>query len=348
MAEAGGIKIRNLHAEVQARLLAESGLAAMTATRPGVRASVVLNLPANVANGDVFTVDGTTFEIDIINTDSGVNTVDSALGVLADEAVSLLTLSAAPATAIDAGNLVRVESEIMKVARKLSTTQYVVIRGRCGTAIAAHLQNLDVIVSDAAPASNVPVGLVTTLTPAVAGPAIIEEFNNLAAGGERATAKAPPTTLTDEFQALPSALGLGAGQEILFVAREAGANLAAVSEEFANSTDNVWSAATFTGGVDPAVLGVAVAVRVPTAVEELLGQMHVALPFTPRAIIVEMKITSTGQRVFFNGAVLNGYVESTDATLPATIVTLRNVGPASTAYITPFAVTHTITVIALE
>jgi hypothetical protein len=348
MAETGGIKIRNLHAEVQARLLAESGLAAMTATRPGVRASNVLNLPANVANGDVFTVDGTTFEIDIINTDSGVNTVDAAAGALADEAVSLVTLSAAPATPILAGALIRVENEIMKVSRKLSTTQYVVIRGRCGTTIATHLQNLDVFVSDAAPASNVPVGLVTTLTPAVAGPAIIEEFNNLAAGAERASSLAPPTTLTDEFQALPASLGLDAGQQILFVAREAGANTAAVSEEFANSTDNVWSAATFTGGVDAAVLGVAVAVRVPTAVEELLGELHVAFPFTPRAVTVEMTITATGQRVFFAGQVHIGYIESTDAVLPDTIVTLRNEGAASTAYIAPFSVSHTVKVIAYE
>lgn len=344
----GGIKLTSLAKEVVDRLLQGTGDYAKVGTRPGACAIALLNLPANLVNGDVLTIEGVTFEVDIINTDSGVNSADSAAGALnGTDDTSLVTLAAAPATAINAGDLIRIENEIMKVMRKLSTTQYVVKRGRCGTTIAAHLQNLDVFVSDAVITSgNIPVGLVTTLTPAVFGPALVQEFNNLARGAfERPVAKAAPTTLTDAWLAHPA---LSAGQQILFTKRTAGADVTALSEEFSNSTDNVWSAATNTGGQAAGVLASEAVQRVPTAVEELLGEMHFAFPFTVRQAQIAMRITATGQRVFFNGALQLGYVESTDATLPGTIVTVRNQGPASTAYITPFSVSHTVEIYAFE
>jgi hypothetical protein len=345
----GGIRLTSLAKEVVDRLLTGTTDYAKVATRPGVCAQALLNLPANLVNGDVLTIEGVTFEVDIINTDSGVNTADVlATGALnGTDDTSLVTLGAAPATAINAGDFIRIENEIMKVMRKLSTTQYVVKRARCGTTLASHAQNLDVFVSDAVITSgNIPVGLVTTLTPAVFGPALVQEFNNLARGAfERPVAKASPTTLTDAWIAHPV---LSAGQQILFTKRTAGADVTALTEEFANSTDNVWSAATNVGGQAAGVLASEVSERVPTAVEELLGEMHFAFPFTARFVQVNMRVTATGQQVFFNGAVQKGYVESTDATLPATIVTVRNVGPASTAYITPFASTHTVQVVAWE
>lgn len=345
-----GIQEAQLDARVRAKLLADGTDSAAVAQRPGTKALAVLYVPANLVNGDVFTVAGVTFEVDIINTDSGVNTAnDDVTGPLsASESVSLLTTTAAPATAINAGDLLAVESEMMKVLRKLSTTQYVVARGRCGTAIAAHAKNLDVIVSDAAPAANVPVGLVTTLTPAAFAPAAVEEFLNAAAGAERATAKAPTAAVSDAYTPVAIALNGTVGGQIIFIANEPGVDAAAVSEEFTNSTDNVWGAATFTGGLDAAVGGLECVSRVATASEELAGEMHFAFPFTVREVIVAMEVDSTGQRVFFSGAVKKAYVESTDVTLPATVVTLRNVGPASTAYITGFASTHRVTVLAFE
>lgn len=343
----GGIRLTSLSKEVVDRLLQGVSDDGEVALRPGAKAIAVMYVPANLVNGDTIVVGADTFEVDIINTDSGVNTAnDDATGPLnGTDAVSLVTVTAAPGTVIDAGALLRIENEILKVLRKISTTQYVCARGRCGTTIATHVKNTDVFVSDAAPASNIPVGLVATLTPAVFGPAFVEEFNNAIAGGERATAKA--STEYANFTAVPG-IGLAVGQEIVLIANEPGVDLTATTEDFANSTDNVWGAATFTGGLEPASAAQECVERVPTASEELVGEMHFAFPFTVRAVLVQIRITATGQQLAFTGSVQKGYVESTDATLPSTVVTLRNLGPASTAYIQPFAATHTVTVLAFE
>lgn len=343
----GGIRLKSLAKEVVDRLLEGREDSGQVALRPGTKAIAELYMPANLVNGDTIVVGADTFEVDIINTDSGVNTANTDdTGPLNDtDAVSLVTLTAAPATAIAAGNLYRIENEIIKCTRVISTTQFVAIRGRCGTTIATHVKNTDVYASDAAPATNIPVGLVTTLTPAVFGPAFVEEFNNAVAAGERATAKA--STEYANFTAVPS-LGLGVGQVVILIANEAGVDVTATTEDFANSTDNVWGAATFTRGLAPSSGRVESIEVVPTAAEELVGEMHVAFPFTVRTVIVQMRITATGQQVAFTGAVHKGYVESTDVVLPSTVVSLRNVGPASTAYITPFAATHTVTITAFE
>lgn len=351
---AGGIKKFNLHPTLQAMLLPDQGsqtlneaLQAKVRTSPGNKAIANLYVPANLVNGDVITIGSTTFEVDIINTDSGVNTANTAAGALTDsQNPALVTLGTAPATAINAGDLIRIENEILKVLRKLSTTEYVCARARCGTTIAAHAQNLDVFVSDAAPASNVPIGLVTTLTPAVFAAAFVAEFTNALAGAERATAKATPAALYDSY----TVHRLESGTQLLFVKNTAGADSTAVSEDFANSTDNVWGAATFVGGSAPGVKACEAQQREVTAAEELVGAMHFAFPFTVRCVFVEVYVTATGQRVFFNGQVHIAYedVVSTDIDLPASVVSLRNVGPASTAYITPFAATHTVRVLAFE
>jgi hypothetical protein len=333
------IEYENLSTDLQAQVFSAEERADRVSLRPGTKAHAVLYVPANVVNGDTVTIGADVFEVDIINTDSTATC--SGIANVSDPV--LLTLSGAPGLTIAAGDLVRCENEIMKVLRKLSSTTYVVARGRCGTTPASHSNATAIYQSDAAPASNIPVGLVTTLTPAVFGPALVDEFVNAATtGGERAASKVP--TLSSTYT--PYALNVG--QEILFVATAAGADTRAVSDTFSASTDNVWGAATFAGGSDPDVLAAEIQVRVPTAAEELAGQLHAAFPFTVRAAIVSMSVTATGQKVSFTGDVLLGYSESTDVSLPSTIVTLRNVGPASTAYITGFATTNTITILAFE
>jgi len=344
-----GIKFNQLDQAVRNRLLASGTDQDAVALSPGAKAVAVLYIPANLVNGDTITIDGEVFEVDIINTDSGVNIENVAASALnGTDAVSLLTTDGAPASVWEAGDLLRIENEIVKILRKLSTTQYVIARGRCGTTVATHAHNTDINESDAAPAANIPVGLVTTLTPAVFGPALVEEFLNAAAGAERATAKAPTAALSDAYT--PVAIDNGSVQngQIVFIAAEAGEDDTAVAEEFSNSTDNVWGAATFTGGLDKAVARVTCVSRVPTASEELVGEMHFAFPFTVREVLVQMEVEATKQQVFFSGAVQKAYAGSSDIPLPGTVVTLRNVGPASTAYITGFAATNRVKVLAFE
>ena len=351
----GGIKVRNLHKSLRDRLFAASGQKTKVGLRPGACAFAQLYVPANVVNGDPITIGADTFEVDIINTDSAVNTANAAEGALnGTDTQSLVTLGAAPATAISAGDVIRIENELMLVVRKLTTTTYVVYRRYAGSTEATHAQNLDVFVSDSVP-TNISIPLVTTLTPAAFSPAFVGVFNwSKAAGDVRpartATEGASKTAGLGARTAMPT-VGLGpgaAGQTVLIVNNNPGVDTTAVSEDFANSTDNVWVAATFTGGLAAAVVGAEMVERVPTSAEVLGGEMHFPFGFTVRSVLAMMRITSTGEQLAFNGLVLIGYAESTDATLPTTIVTLRNVGPASTAYITEFATTHTVVVWAAQ
>lgn len=354
MAVRGGIKVENLHPSLVARLLSDLGLGTAAnealqrriGTRPGVRALNILNVGANVVGGDTINVGVDAYQVDIINTDSLVNTDAGAPGALgATGTHALVTLGAAPATAINAGDVIRIESELLLVLRKLSTITYVCARAYGGSVIAAHAANLDVFVSSAVPATKISVPLVITLTPAAFAAAFVAVFNFAAPAGESLPIRTP--TLQARYTAMPT-LGLGLGAEILVVAKAAGVDVTATIEEFANSTDNVWSTATMAGGTDPGVAASEASVRVPTATEELLGEMHFAFPFAVRSVFAAVRITASGIVKLFAGTVLIGYGESTDAQLPTTIVTLRNVGAASTAYAAPFASTDTVHVIAFE
>ena len=353
MATRGGIKVESLHKSLVARLLPDLGegvaaneaQAARIGTRPGVRAMNSLVVPASVVNGDTIVFGSSTFEVDIINTDLAVNTANTAAGALAGTGThALVTLGAAPATAVAAGQVHRIENELLLVLRVLTTTTYVVARAYGGSAIAAHAQNLDVFGSDANPASNISVPLVTTLTPAAFAPAFVATFNFTPPTGEDRPART--SDLIDDYTALPT-VGLDAGQQILVVANEAGVDVTATTEEFANSTDNVWANATLVGGVDPGVAASESSSRVVTASEDLQGEMHFFFPFTVRTAVVSVR-TTAGVIKSFAGTILIAQVESTDATLPAGAVSIQNVGAASTAYAAPFAATDVVTVTAFE
>jgi hypothetical protein len=356
MAVRGGIKLKNLHASLAAMLLPQQATQALqealqgqVGTRPGANASNMLQVPANVANGDTITIGDDVFEVDIINTDSAVNTAnDDDTGPLNNtDTVSLVTLGAAPATAISAGDVIKIESEMMLVLRKLSTTQYVVYRAYAGTSIATHAKDLDVIVSDSVP-TNISVPLVTTLTPAAFGPAFAAVLNWEPPADESAPARTATIGVTANADGHTfTAYSLGAGQEILVAADTAGADTTATTEDFSNSTDNVWANATMVGGVDAGVTGHEVQVRTATAAEELAGRMVFFFPFTVRAAAVRVR-TSAGVVKAFTGTVLVGTNETTGEALPDSTVQVRNVGAASTAYAVVFAATDVLEVEAWE
>lgn len=311
------------------------------AIRSGVKASNVMIVPANVVDGDVITISTNTFEVDIINTDSAVNTANDASGALNGTDVhSTVTLGAAPATAISVGDVIRIENEMMLVLRKISTTVYIVARAYAATTIASHAQNLDVFVSNSVP-TNISVPLVTTLTPAAFGPAFAAVFNYVVAAGESQPAR------SSSLAASYTAYSLLAGQQVLVVKNVPGVDTTATTEDFANSTDNVWANATLVGGVAPTVARCELASRAATSGEELGGAMHFPFSFTVRSAVVQVQ-KATGELVQFAGQVFVGWTETTTEVLPGSIVTVRNAGQVSTAYITPFAATDVVSVLAFE
>lgn len=337
------IGIGSLATEVLDRIFAAAGQKEMVGLRPGAKALQTLYLAANVVAGDTITIGDDVLTITVLNTTTGRTC--AGLANVSDPV--LMTLSGAPATAIAVGDLVSVESEILKCLRiiDVATFKYVMARGRSGTTPASHA-DATTVKQAAGAQTGVPVGVITTLTPAVAGPAIVDEFNNVGAGTqfEQAASKVPVENAN--FTAVPT-LGLAVGQQVVFIANAAGVDVTATTSAFDNYTDNLWGAATVDGGAEPGVLKQDVQSRVVSTSAELVGQIHFAFPFTVRAAVVQVRDTN-GVAKAFTGSVKIAYSESTDAAMPAGTVTVRNVGAASTAYAVPFVATDVITVIAFE
>lgn len=119
--------------------------------------------------------------------------------------------------------------------------------------------------------------------------------------------------------------------EVLFIDSDYGNTPATFVETMANGA--VSAAAAYrgrkatasTGPVAPAIVAM-----VPTAVEVLTGNLHVVFPFTPAAVLIDVRVTSTGARKAWDG----GY------TITAGRVTLDNSGS------TDWAATDTVTIVA--
>jgi len=317
----GGVRVSNTAQALQDRLPASAAVIAKLAQSPGVRSVNVLRVAANVADGETVTIGGNVFEVDIINTDAGVDTVGAM-----DATTDPILVTFDGAHGFVPGQLVRIENEITKVLGVPTTTKAWLGRARSGTTAATHADNSDVFESNAHPAANIPVGLVTTLTPAVFTDALVDEINNALHGTERATVQASTIfgsvvasgpsdneVLIREFSATPAELALACTETL------AGAN-------------NVWAAAAMYGGVASGQRGIAVSQRVPNATEVALGNLTFEFPFTVRYAFVEVRVTSTpGVAKAWDGAI----------TKTAGQVELDNGGS------TDWAATDTVTVIAL-
>ncbi len=304
-------------------LFPSTGIQDRVSKHSGALAFGVLRSTADVVNGDTITIGTNVFEIDVINTDLTENTV----GALDDGSGGLSEVTMGGVHSRDAGDLFRVENEIMKIVRVLSTTVVVAARGRCGTTAATHVTDSDVYVSDAAPAANTPVGVVATLTPTVWTAALVQEINNAKAGDERPTAKA--STLYGTIIA-----SIYAVDEVHIKALTAAVLALATTETF-NQAANDWSAVTMVGGQAVARLQYCVLpARVATANEVTLGEMWFFLPsgFTPRMVLVYVYTTSTKAPVAWIG----------DKTLAAGSILLDNTGG------TDFSANETVQVVAFE
>lgn len=236
----------------------------------------VLRLASNVANGEQIVIGGDTFEIDIINTDS---TVDTASDLNNTDTETILTFAA---HGLSVGNLIRIENEIMRVKRVHSVDIIEVARAAAGTTKAAHTAPLDIYVSDAAPAAPViPIGLVATLTPTAAAPAIVDTINDMNTGGIVADAVSV------------NEIAIRTADNVL-------PRLLPCTESLAG-TNNAWAAAAMYGSTLSEVRGVALASRAANATEVALDHMLFNFPFTVSAYLVQIR-TSAGALKAWDGA----------------------------------------------
>jgi len=271
---------------------------------PGAKALGVLRLAANIVEGETVTIGPfnsilgqqltDVYEFDVINTDSGQNTAGGQWNNTNNPILVTFT-----AHGRSAGDLVRAENEILKVLRVPDANSLVLARGRSGTATAAHADALDIFVSATPPASNIPVGVVATLTPAVAGPALAAEINNAISGAgiERAASKA------SRAYAVFQALSLASGAEVLLAALNPGAAASGIAlAETLGGANNAWDTAATRLGAEPTIKRSFVTTRVPNATEVALGTMRIPIDFTAGAIDVSVITTASGLAVAWVGA----------------------------------------------
>jgi len=91
--------------------------------------------------------------------------------------------------------------------------------------------------------------------------------------------------------------------EILIMAGTAGADVTAMSETMSGA-GNAVNAAALTNGAAVAHPNSLVQTRVPTTSEAALGNIHIPLPFTPSVTIVQVRTTSTGAAIAWDGDVI--------------------------------------------
>lgn len=236
----------------------------------------VLRLASNVANGEQIVIGGNTFEIDIINTDSGVNTT-AALNATDTETVLVMA-----AHGHVVGDLLRIENEIVRVKSVVDADTVTVARGACGTTKATHVTDSDIYESDAAPAApKIPIGLVTTLTPTAAAPAIVATINSLNTQGV-------------------TAYSVSVNEIVIETADRAEPRNLPCTETLAGS-NNAWNAAAMYGA-GTAIRGVELQQRAATATEVALDHALFNFPFTVGGVLVQIR-TSAGALKTWDGAI---------------------------------------------
>lgn len=272
----------------------------------GRAAMNILRLAANVVDGETITIGGSVYEIDIINTDSTINVTGVALN--ATDAETTLAFAGHGRKVQD---LIRIDNEIMRVIAVLDVDTIRVARARAGTAIATHALAADIFTSNAAPASNIPIGLVTTLTPTVASAAIVNAINDYT---------------TQEIAAVAISVN-----EILIRTKVGAVPRALACTETLAGANNVFAAATMYGATAQTIPGFAIVGRAANATEVALDHMLFFFPFTPAGLIVQVR-TSAGALKTWDGAI----------TASSGLVTVTNGGSSD------WAATDVVTVLASE
>lgn len=338
-------QLRNLGRQDQVNLIAFAPYANQGAYVEANRAQGVLAMPANVANNEQVVIGSNTFTFKQLTTD----TTRTCLAIDGTSPVVLLTLSGAPAVALAAGDLFRVDNEIFKIDAVVDAAafKYRAIGGRCGTSRAVHAGGTSVFQAAVATTTDIPVGLNATLTPAVALPALAAEINNaIATGGIRATSKAstiydPGATVADGVARPDSERAgkviavVGPATDCLVVYSAIAENSVLATTETLAGANNAWvQGATMLGGLAESIRRIMMVSKVPVAAEVTFGKLVIAVPFTPRVVRVDVTVTASGLAKAWVGAY------SYDPTTK--LLTIDNSGA------TDWATTDTVTVLIAE
>lgn len=253
-----------------------------------------------VVAAETVVIGGDTYRAADVSTDSTKNVANGELAATSyvnnPEADISMT-----AHGLVVNDLIRVQTEIMRVIHKYDANRIRVRRAQCNTSIATHADAQDIYTEAAPGGGGIPVGLQGTLTAAAFTDSLIWSVNNL--GNERV--KAYDIDTDTVVLALCDKPAKDGGAPVASTAT------LAVSETL---TNGAFDAANITGGRNP---DTEITVKVvPSAAEVTEGKIVKVFPFTPVVIETIVRTTATMAEIAWDGA----------ATVTGNVLVLDNTG----------------------
>lgn len=276
---------------------------------PGLKALATLRVANDVVSATTVTIGDDVYEIEIVNTDSNDDAADGDFNNTTNP-LTIADMSGYTNLDLAEGDLIRIENEIMRVDG-VNGDKVRFLRGASGTTVATHANGTDIYVGDGVTAGRIALGMVATLTPTVFTAALVDDINTV--GTEPVTAV------------------LISVNEVLIHADTVGVVTTALAETLAGA-NNAWDTAALRVGAAAATKKIARVARVPNAQEVALGNLHVALDFTPAVVVVQVRVTASGDLVAWDG----------DCVIATGLVKLTNTGDVD------WAATDTVHIVAFE
>lgn len=295
----------------------------------GARALNILTLNTNVNDQETFTINGTVFELDF-NVSTRVTNGNTAIRLSTNgtRASSVLTFTNNAANR----EVITIAGKAYQFDTTLTNIDGHVLIGTLGAdsisnlfrAINAGTTGAGTAFAAATTAnSNVYASEFNSNTLTVQADAAGSQGNaitvsrtwatNTGWAGATLTSGAGAVPATDPFLSTNIVRGFNLSNRVQMYAQVVDTNQIAFFNSYTGNSSNVcseaiagaaWSSTTTYGGVagDPIPTSTVV-VRVPTADEVTRGKMHLYFPFTPRAVMVQVVVTSSGAPTVWDGAV---------------------------------------------
>lgn len=240
----------------------------------------VLRVASDVVSAETVTIGSDVYEVEIVNTDSTDDTANGDFNNTTNPLEVVDAVTRYTNITFEEGMLIRIQNEILRVT-EVSGDDVTFARSVSGTTNATHANGQNMFVGDGiAGGSTIAVGLVTTLTPAVFTPALVDDINTVGTEDVKATSLQSGAEMLLESADAPGGMVVPSNTAI------------AVSETLGGA-DNAWASATMVSGKAAGARQVAVFNHTVLAVEVALNVLRLPLPFTPVGFIVQVR-TSAG------------------------------------------------------
>ncbi len=247
----------------------------------GAPARATLRMASDVVDAETVTIGADVYEYEVVQTDGTDNTQGGDFNNTTDPlTLATFTTDYANVTPVAIGDLIAIESEIMVISA-VSGTSRTFIRGVSGTTAATHADGQNVLDGAGTTGSNIAVGLLATLTPTAAMPALVADINNSGRGsGIGATELVLATQISVNELLLQTAATVGG--------TIAASAVTTATTETLGGVNNEWDTANLRAGKAAGARQISVVIHTVDQTEVDLGAVRVTFPFTVAGFIVQV------------------------------------------------------------